>query len=332
MARIAGVLKALGLASWREVRSFGSIGGQNLFLFALFVAFQQLESAAFFALLLVAVLLFPLATNPLENVPAERRMTWPLLPWEWGVVRAASLLLSPFVWVAAFFLVRSGWRMGAQVCLCGLALYLLKLLFRQMRLGWRVRLPALPGAIGSLMRIQWRGMLHTLDPYVAFVLMAATTLYRIFGKPLDPAAPRIIALVVALAISTQGQVLFGIDGAGAQRYRQLPLRGWRILLAKDLAFLVLLALLVAPLDFVSGMFGGLAALVIGHHRSVLNPAPQRRWRFTSGALAMDGILQTMALFAVGNVVREEGFWLMAACIAAWAASVVWYGRAWDRVA
>jgi hypothetical protein len=330
MARITGVLKALGLASWRQVRSFGSIGGQNLFLFALFVAFQQLESAAFFALLLVTVLLFPLATDPLEIVPAERRMTWPLPGWEWSAVRAASLMLSPFVWVAAFFLFRSGWRMGAQVCLCGLALYLIKLPFRKMPLRWRIRLPALPGATGALMRIQWRGMLRTLDPYVAFVLMAATTLYRTFGKPLDPAAPRIIALVVALAISTQGQVLFGIDGAGAQRYRQLPLKGWRILLAKDLAFLGLLAVLVAPLDFVSGLFGGLAALTIGHNRSVLNPIPQRRWRFTSGALAMDGIVQTMALFAVGNVVREES-WLMAVCVAGWAGSVVWYGRAWDRV-
>ena len=51
-----------------------------------------------------------------------------------------------------------------------------------------------------------------------------------------------MALVVALALSTHTQVLLGIDGHGAERYSLMPLRGWRILLAKDLAFLAILAL------------------------------------------------------------------------------------------
>ncbi len=329
-----GLLKAVGLVSWREIRSFGSIGGQNLFLFVVFVAYQQLESAEFFVLLLVAVLLFPLLIDPLQKVPQERRMTWPILKWEWSAVRVGSLLLSPIAWVAAFMILRAGWLMGAQVFLCGLSLYLIKyiakLSSRKISMQWHLRIPAPPGAIGALMRLQWREMLHTLDPYVAVSLTAATTLYRIFGRALDPSAPRIISLVVALAVSTETQVLLGIDGPGAQRYRQFPLRGWRILLAKDLAFLVLLALLVMPVDFLSGMFGGLAALTIGHHRSVLNPTPQTRWRFTSGAIVMDGVLQTLALFAVGSTVRTEGLPFMALCLLVWLLSLFFYGWQWDR--
>jgi hypothetical protein len=37
---IQGLLKALGLASWRDVQSFRSIGGQNFLLFVGFVGLQ----------------------------------------------------------------------------------------------------------------------------------------------------------------------------------------------------------------------------------------------------------------------------------------------------
>jgi hypothetical protein len=180
------------------------------------------------------------------------------------------------------------------------------------------------------MCLQWREMLHTLDPYVAFVLMAATELYRVFGRQLDPAAPRIMALVVALALSTEAQVLFGLDGHGAERYRLLPIRGWQILLAKDLAFLALLGLLVFPLDFFSGIFGGLAALAVGHHNSVFKVVPQTRWRFTSGALFPHGVLQTAALFAVGIDIRSEGMLFVSLCLLAWLSSIAFYGWQWDR--
>jgi hypothetical protein len=230
---------------------------------------------------------------------------------------------------------RTGWRMGAQIFAAGLALYLVKAIarvssVRKLSARWHFRIPAPPGAIGALMRLQWREMLHTLDPYAAFSLMAATTLYRIFGNALDPAALRVMSLVVALAISTETQVLLGIDGGGAERFRQFPIMGWRLLLGKDLAFLVLLGLLVAPLDFVSGMFGGLAALAVGHHRSVLRPIPQARWRFTAGAIWPDGVLQTVALFAAGSTVRSEGLPFMALCLLAWVLSLFGYGWRWDR--
>jgi hypothetical protein len=183
--------------------------------------------------------------------------------------------------------------------------------------------------MGAIMRLQWREMLRTLDPYLAFVLMAVTAIYRFSGQALDPAGVRIMSLLVVLALSTEAQVLFGIDGKGAERYKLMPIRGWQILLAKDLAFLCLVGLLVWPLDFVSGLFGGVAAVTVGHHNSVFKPMPQVRWRFTSGALFFQGVLQTIALFAVGSVVRTEGPPLAALCLMAWGGSVVFYGWQWE---
>lgn len=332
ITRVIAIIKFLALLSWRDIRSFGSISGQNLFLFVIVIALQP-ESAEFFGLLLAVVLLFPLLTDPAQKIPLDRRLTWPLSRRDWAIIRVASLLLSPIAWVALAILLRAGWRMAAQVLLFGAGLSLVKYIAELgfKKIHWTLRIPAPPGAIGALMLIQWREMLRTLDPYVALALMAATTAYRISGKPLDPSALRIISLVVALAISTGTQVLFGLDGTGAQRYRQFPLPGWRILLAKDLAFLLLLALLVLPLDFVSGLFGGLAALAIGHHRSVFHPSPQKRWRFTSGALFMDGVLQTAALFAAGTTVKTAGLPFMAFCLTAWILSLFFYGWQWDRL-
>jgi hypothetical protein len=332
IARVVSLLKALGLVSWRDIRSLGSIAGQNFFFFVLFVALQP-ESAEFFLLLLLVVLLFPLSTDPMEMIPLERRLSWPVVSWEWSVVRFVSVLLSPVVWVGLALLVKLGWRAGAIVAGAGVCLYTLKQLGKRWASAlagkWPYRIPAPPGAIGAIMRLQWRAMLHTLDPYFAITLMTVTELYRISGRVLDPSAPRIMSLLVVLALSTEAQVLFGIDGHGADRYRQLPIRGWQILLAKDLAFLLMVGLLVWPLDLLSGLFGGVAALTVGHHNSVFKPVSQGRWRFTSGALFPHGVLQTIALFSVGNVVRTEGLPFASACLAAWIGSLVFYGWKWD---
>jgi hypothetical protein len=328
---VVGLLKALGLVSWRDVRSLGSIGGQNFFLFVLFVALQP-ESAIFFALILGVILLFPLSSDPMQKVPGERRASWPLLGWEWAAVRVWSLVLSPIVWLAIFLLVRAGWRVSALAIAGGASAQVLTYLARRFSktLDWLHFIPAPPGATGAIMRLQWREMLRTLDPYVALVLVVSTELYRFSGKPLDPAALHIMSLVTSVAMSTQTQVLFGIDGQGAARYAQWPIRGWRILLAKDLAFLVLLGLFVMPLDFVSGLVSGIAALAIGHRRSVVKPVRQAAWRFTSGALLPDGAIQVAVLFAVGNSARTVGLPLIALCILAWLASLLFYGWQWDR--
>jgi len=335
MAGLSGVislLSALGKVSARHVRSFGSIGGQNLFLFVAFVALQP-ESAAFFGEILLVVLLFPLSADPMQALPEERRATWPLGNWQWAAVRVASLFLSPITWIGVALALRLGWRVGALAVGGGAVILLLRKISKRlpgMNGGWLLWVPAPPGPLGAIMRLQWRGMLRTLDPYVALVLSGSTAVYRFSGLPVDAEAPRIMALVTALALSTHAQVFLGIDGAGSERYLQMPLRGWQILLAKDLAFLAMLMVLVAPLDFVGGVLAGIASLVIGHHVSVLNVIPQSPWRFTSGALIPWGLMQTVALFSIGNAVRTLGLPLIAGCLLAWAWSVMYYGWKWDR--
>ena len=334
MARLRGVLKALALASWRDARTILSIAGQNLFLFVAFVELQP-ESAAFFVLILAAVAVFPLSTDPLEKVPKDRWRLWPLSDRERVIIRAVSIAFSPITWIAALLWLYINWRAGfeflALVVSGKIVLYFIQ--YASARLpqvnGWRW-VPAPPGITGALMRLHWREMLTTLDHYMALLLAGSTKLYQLSGKPLDPAALRIMSLVTAVAMSTSAQLLIGLDGAGAERYRYLPIRGWQILWAKDLAFLALLALFIVPLDWISGLSAGIAALTVGHHRSMVQTTPQVRWRFTSGVLFPDGVVQMIALFAVGNSARTLGFAVIGPCLLCWLLSLLFFGRKWDR--
>jgi hypothetical protein len=320
------VLRAIGLASYRELRSLQSIAGQNFFYLVLLIALQP-ESAYFFALLIGTLLFFPLSSDPLEKVPAERRKLWPLDREQWAAIRVASLFLSPVIWIAAYVFLRMGWRLAGQLVLIGLTAQIVCYVFKKWapRFNLMRAVPAPPGMIGQFMRLHWREMLTTLDPYVGLLLTLATTVYRITGGKLDPAALPIISMVVVVAISTSAQVLIGLDGAGAQRYRLMPLHGWQVLLAKDAAFLSVLLILIAPLEIPASFTAGLAALAIGHSHAGEQPS-QQRWRFTSGVMWPTGALQMFAIFAIGNGVLKFGFLFVALTVAAWVLSLWWFGR------
>jgi len=103
-----------------------------------------------------------------------------------------------------------------------------------------------------------------------------------------------------------------------------------LLLAKDAAFLLLTLVLAGGLDPAAGLAAALAALAIGHHASVYTPVPQKRWRFTGGTLFPTGLLQAMAMFGAGVGVHREPAMVLGGILAVYAASVWFYGRAWDR--
>jgi hypothetical protein len=190
-------------------------------------------------------------------------------------------------------------------------------------------IPRLPGRLGSLVRKDARELLSFLDPYVAMALSAGGALYRFFGAHPDPAAFPILSLLLALALSTSAQSLFALDGdPGMTRYRLLPLHGWQILLAKDIAFLAILFVLLLPLDPGPGMTFGLAALAIGHHPSVLETLPQQRWRFTGGRVFVCA-LQSVGGTALGFASIDHGALLLVA-VAVWCVSVWYYGRRLDH--
>ncbi len=335
MARIISAVKAIALASWRDIQTFRSITGQNLFLFILLVGLQP-QSAELFAILLGLVMIFPLSADPMEKAPADRWRLWPLSTFDRALVRTISVAFSPLFWIALVLLLRGQLRTAALFFAIVVSARLLFLLIRYLHrrsapnLHLLRLIPKPPGIFGALMQLHWRETLTTLDPYVALLLAGLTITYRLHAKNLEPAAAEIMSLVSVMAMSTSAQVLIGLDGRGALRYRLVPLRGWQILLAKDLAWLTLLALLVAPLDFTSGFFAALAALTIGHYRSVSQPIPQARWRFTSGVIWPDGILQTIALIAVGTNIKTAGLKLAIPCLLCWLASVAFYGREWDH--
>jgi hypothetical protein len=328
IAPAAAVLRAVGLASYRELRSFQSLTGQNFFYFLLFVGYQQASSVEFFGLMIGALLFFPLSSDPLERVPEDRRKLWPLDRRDWLAIRLASLFFSPVVWIALLIVFRTGWRLASQLVLVGLAAHGVAYVFRRFapRFNLLRFVPAPPGITGQLMRLHWREMLTTLDPYIGLLLTVSTTIFRMSGGVLDRDALPVVSMVVVVALSTSAQVLIGLDGAGAQRYRLMPLAGWRILLAKDAAFLIVVLILIAPLEVPGSFMGALAALAIGHQQAPMEAAPQTRWRFTSGVIWPAGVFQMVAIFAVGMGVLKYGLWFVVATVATWLISLVWFGR------
>ena len=99
MAGIAGILKALWRAVRRDLHSYHSLTANNFFLFAMLVAYQQVESALFFGLVMGLLLLFPLAADPLAKIPPERMESWPLSDGGRVALRVASMALSPAAWI-----------------------------------------------------------------------------------------------------------------------------------------------------------------------------------------------------------------------------------------
>ena len=191
--------------------------------------------------------------------------------------------------------------------------------------------PGFPGRLGGLVRKNMREMLSVLDIYIAVLLSAGATAYRFLAPHPDPDAFPILAMVVALAMSTYAQCLFGLDvrSSAMMRYRMLPLAGWEILLAKDLAFLAVLFVLVVPLHPAAGMTFGLAALAIGHFPSLCLPAAQQRWRFT-GSRLLPGVVQGLVALALGFGEFQRGWIFLALSAILFLLSLWFFGRYWDR--
>lgn len=334
MAAIRAILKALANAVKRDLGTLQSIGGNNFFLFAALVMLQP-ESAEFLLLLLGLLLLFPLSTDPLGRIPAERYALWPLSRWERLALRVASILLSPIIWIAVVMLLLKARPVyaltfvGAAVCAQILTVVTRNIVHRTPQWNVFLHIPQFPGMLGGLVRNNLRQFLSVLDPYLALLLTLGAVAYR-FSPHSNSSAFTVMALVVSLTLGTYAQCLFGLEfGSGLIRYRLLPLRGWQVLLAKDLAFLIVLTILVLPLNPVAGIVSGLAMLAIGHHVSVRERLPQKRWRFTGGELLPAGALQTLGGSALGFAATQNGPLYIAIAVVAWAGSLYVYGRAWD---
>ena len=321
----------------RELGTFASIRVNNFFLFVALIVYGSVisgmppKAAELFMVLLCLLLLLPMSSDPLALIPPARLASWPLRRWQKVALRVASLAFSPVFWVAVTILLKTA---SSVVTLAFLAVAVLAQMLALLspRVSIRRAIPRFPGRLGALVRNNLRQMLSVLDFYLALLLSAGGTAYRLLSRHTDPAAFPILAFLVALALSTYAQSLFGLDrGGGVTRYRLLPLRGWEILLAKDIAYLAVLLLLVLPFSPVAGFTFGMAALAIGHHTSVYARLPQQRWRFTGGRV-MVGALQVVAGAILGFAAEQHGGAVLSLTALAWWVSLFWYGRFWERSA
>ncbi len=309
------ILGAVARASGRDLRSFGSLTVNNFSLFVALMIYGATQSGVApkssypFLLLLGFLLLFPLSGDPLAKIPANRLAFWPLEWRDRAVLRMAILALSPVVWFTLFLLFRAA---------PSLALF-----FGALAVGMQAALAAsrrvLPPEpwvppLPVLVRKDLRQMLTMLDPYLALIVSAGGTIYRFAAPAPDPTARPVFAILVGLALSTYAQCLFSLDSAsGLTRYGLLPLPAWRILLAKDAAWLALLAVLVLPLDAGTGLTYGVTVLAIGHWPSVRGRLPLKRWRFAGGRVFW-GCAQVVTGTALAMAEHQHGaLFLLAGC-------------------
>jgi hypothetical protein len=291
-------------------------------------------------LLLAAVLLFPLSADPLRKIPRERMASWPIGGRQRAALRLASLGFSPVLWMLGAILLIKRVRpaLGLAFLLTTVAVQGVAIVGRQAAayspgLNLLRVIPPVPGRLGGLVRKSLREMLSVLDFYMAALIAAGGTGYRLLAPHPDPDAFPILAMVVALALSSYAQCLFGLDlvSSAMTRYRMLPLAGWEILLAKDLAWFGLLLVLVLPLAPGPGMTFGLTALGIGHFSSICLPAAQQRWRFT-GSRLLPGVVQALVALALGYGELQRGLLYLTLSAALYLLSLWFFGRTWDRLA
>lgn len=265
------------------------------------------------------VLFIPLSADPLRVVPPSRLALWPLGGAGRGLIRILSPFLSP---ITSLILALAVWKratFGLIAVAAGFFAFgfLLPALPIARQGLWR-RLPNFPGPLNQLIRKNLRQILSTLDFWCAAVVGAFALGFRVAGF-LPPEASLALTIVVVLALSTYAQTLFGLDGtSGFIRYHLLPLPGWQILAAKDLAFLLASALMTAALDPLAGVAAALAALAAGHRVSVARHGDQVRWRFSRGASYGWSIGQVIVL--IGGAAAVHGIpWLILPCatIYAW---------------
>jgi hypothetical protein len=333
MARLAAILGSLAKVVWRDQRSLGSFATNNFFLFGVFL----LQKAGGFVYLIVAlVLLFPLSADPLRKVPPERLATWPLERWQRRWLKLASPWVNPITWLLlgmAVWAARGVVSVGlllAAVALVAAGFLIPSHTGTGRSALWRL-VPAFPGELGQLIRKDLRQTLSTLDFYCAVILSASGGVYRILDRSAPPDAFMALTILVMLALSSRAQCLFGLDGEGGlTRCALLPLGGWKILAAKDAAFLLIVVLLTAPLAPVSGLAAALTVLAIGHAPSVGRMRSQLRWRFSPGASIGNGFLQVFAMAAAGAASFRVSPLVLAPCLVIYLASVWRYGRALDQ--
>lgn len=333
MVGILAILRVLRRLVGRDLDTIFSISLNNFFLFVLPIATGGLTAIAPFLFLFGVLLLFPLCADPLNKLPSSRLHLWPLSRWQFAVLRAASLLLSPAFWIAILLLCfRAGLISALLFLVVAAAVQGLTAIFhhaaaRLPMLNPLRIVPQFPGRLGGIIRIAARQIFSVLDFYASAILSLAALTYRLLSHHPDPEALPICAVLVALGMSTYPQQMFGLESeVGIVRYRLMPLSGWQILLAKDIAYFAILTVLVLPLNLGAGLTFGLVAVAIGRYPSLKLHLRQSPWRFVKGDLRF-GVSQIILGTSLGIANHRIGWWFFAIATVLYAVSL-WVGGWW----
>ncbi len=319
----------------RDLGTFRSIRVNNFSFFIALLLAGEMQSglAPWGAFPFIAImglpLVFPVSADPLDKIPAERLALWPLSGRQHLLLRVLSLAMSPIFWIVLVMILKKASITGLIV-FAGLAIGargIAGFTKRVPHLNVLQWVPLLQGRLGGIVSNSLREMLGMLDTWVAVLLGVVSIVYRIGSKHPDPAALPILGMLIALALSTYAQSLFGLDfDSGLKLYRLLPLREWEVLLAKDIAFMALLLPLIIALDPLPALTFGLAALAIGHHSSVRMRLAQRRWRLAGGRLLPVGALQVFASVSLGVAEMRRGPLYLGLTACGYLLSLWIYGR------
>lgn len=334
------ILGAVATATRRKLGTFGALKINNFFLIIALIAYSGAQSgvepasAYPFLLFLAAILLFPLSSDPLGEVPPSRLALWPIAPRERIALRLASLAVSPILWFLALLLLFRRVRPGVAMAFLTLTVAIQAIsALVHFAPQWDARkfTPRFPGAIGILLRSSLRQMFTSLDLWLAVLLAGSSVIYRLSRHP-DAAAFPILAILIALCIGNYAQCLFGRDlqSSAITRYHLFPIPGSVILLSKGLACLLVTLVLVAPIQPVAGMTYAFTALAFGHHASVMHRGPMRAWRF-SGSRLYIGVAQGVAGIVLAFGAAQRGIAYLAASILIYLISLAIYGRLCNRL-
>ena len=340
MAAVAAIILAILRCSQRSLRAAGALTGNNLAaVIGLLIAMEPTDrpSSATVIYMIVGLLWsIPMAREVTRRIPPECFRLWPLGTWQKAVIHGVNIVLNPLIVIAVLFGLLSRDRaMGLGLLMIGasapFAVLAMDALVRRdicLPLGW---IPRLPGAAGGLAQNHLRELLQLLDVWFALIVAAGGVYYCRFFPHSDPAAALVFGHLVVLLMSTLAQGHAGFDAdAAQQRLRLMPVSGRAVLFSKDLAWLILALPMIALFPLLPSVAAALTALAMGHRTSAGPPVEQKRWSFASGKLAPEGVLQMIALIAVGAGVNSFGWRLFAVVPLAYAGSLWWSGGKWDE--
>jgi hypothetical protein len=326
MGALRPVLLALRTANRRDRRSLWSFSANNFFVATALLGI----AGAFFLFIIGVVLVFPLSSDPLKKIPPERLALWPLSERERLGLQFAALWMNPLMWVlgavAIFSAVHHRPIVAVAVVLIPASGAIVSRVHEGADRGLWKFMPSFPGVVGQLVRKDLRAILSTLDFWTALALSVSCTFYRLFVRALPDDALMVFSILVVLALSSWSQSCFGLDGAaGLMRYRLMPLRGWQIFLAKEIAFLLVVTLLTLPLSLPVAWAAALMALGLGNEAS-RRLRPQQRWRFSSGPSALNSLLQIVLLVTAGVAAYRLSPAVLIPCFLVFSASTYKCGR------